>query len=215
MSDNTSTSPTPELSVENHTEVRIAPSYEHAGITIYNGDALEILRQLPDATVNCCITSPPYWGLRDYGTATWDGGDTECDHLQPRKGGDGPASPINGGGSDRDTSVGLQQFHGTCRKCGARRVDSQIGLEPTPDAYVDRLVDVFREVNRVLRDDGTLWLNLGDSFAGGGNNRGGNPSEKSPKQKSRERFAQCHDHCTQRIGEHAQAEKFSCVTLVG
>jgi site-specific DNA-methyltransferase (cytosine-N4-specific) len=184
MSDNTSTAPKSELSVENHTEFRIAPSYDHAGITIYNGDALEILRQLPDATVNCCITSPPYWGLRDYGTATWDGGDTECDHLQPRKGGDGPASPINGGGSDRDTSVGLQQFHGTCRKCGARRVDSQIGLEPTPEAYVDRLVDVFREVNRVLRDDGTLWLNLGDSFAGGGNNRGGNPSEKSPKQKS-------------------------------
>jgi DNA modification methylase len=184
MSDNTSTSPTPELSVENHTEVRIAPSYDHAGITIYNGDALEILRQLPDATVNCCITSPPYWGLRDYGTATWDGGDTECDHLQPRKGGECPASPINGGGSDRDTSVGLQQFHGTCRKCGARRVDAQIGLERTPEEYVARLVDVFREVNRVLRDDGTLWLNLGDSFAGGGNNRGGNPSEKSPKQKS-------------------------------
>jgi DNA modification methylase len=84
MSDNTSTAPKSELSVENHTEVRIAPSYDHAGITIYNGDALEILRQLPDATVNCCITSPPYWGLRDYGTATWDGGDTECDHLQVR-----------------------------------------------------------------------------------------------------------------------------------
>jgi DNA modification methylase len=184
MSDNTSTAPKSELSVENHTEVRIAPSYDHAGITIYNGDALEILRQLPDATVNCCITSPPYWGLRDYGTATWDGGDTECDHLQPRKGGEGPALPINGGGSDRDTSVGLQQFHGTCRKCGARRVDAQIGLERTPEEYVARLVDVFSEVNRVLRDDGTLWLNLGDSFAGGGNNRGGNPSEKSPKQKS-------------------------------
>ena len=136
---------------------------------------------MPDESVHCCVTSPPYWGLRDYGTATWDGGDAECDHLQPRKGGDGPASPINGGGSDRDTSVG---FHGACRKCGARRIDSQIGLEPTPDAYVDRLVDVFREVNRVLRNDGTLWLNLGDSFAGGGNNRGGNPSEKSPKQKS-------------------------------
>jgi len=184
MSDNKSPSPKPELSVENHAEVRIAPSYDHAGITIYNGDALEILRQLPDATVNCCITSPPYWSLRDYGTATWDGGDTECDHLQPRKGGEGPASPINGGGSDRDTSVGLQQFHGTCRKCGARRVDAQIGLERTPEEYVARLVDVFSEVNRVLRDDGTLWLNLGDSFAGGGNNRGGNPSEKSPKQKS-------------------------------
>jgi DNA modification methylase len=178
MSDNAPPTPKSELSVENHAGIRIAPSYDHAGITIYNGDALEILRQLPDATVNCCVTSPPYWGLRDYGTATWDGGDAECDHLQPRKGGDGPASPINGGGSDRDTSVGLQQFHGTCRKCGARRIDSQIGLELTPEAYVDRLVDVFREVKRVLRDDGTLWLNLGDSFAGGGNNRGGNLKPK-------------------------------------
>ena len=184
MSDSASLIPKTELSVENHAEVRIMPSYDHAGITIYNADALECLRQLPNESVNCCITSPPYWGLRDYGTATWEGGDVACDHLRPRKGGDGPLSPINGGGSDRDTSVGLQQFSGACRKCGARRIDAQIGLESTPEAYVDRLVEVFREVKRVLRDDGTLWLNLGDSYAGGGNNRGGNPSEKSPKQKS-------------------------------
>ena len=184
MSDKTSMAQDSELSVENHAEVRLMPSYDHAGITIYNADALKCLRQLPSESVNCCITSPPYWGLRDYGTAKWEGGDVACDHLQPRKGGDGPLSPINGGGSDRDTSVGLQQFRGACRKCGAHRIDAQIGLESTPEAYVDRLVDVFREVNRVLRDDGTLWLNLGDSFAGGGNNRGGNPSEKSPKQKS-------------------------------
>ena len=113
MIDNTSTSPKPELSVENHTEVRIAPSYEHAGITIYNGDALEILRQLPDATVNCCITSPPYWGLRDYGVA------------------------------------------------------GQLGLEKTPQEFIANMVEVFREVRRVLRDDGTLWLNLGDCYATG------------------------------------------------
>jgi len=61
----------------------------------------------------------------------------------------------------------LQQFHGTCRKCGATRIDSQIGIEPTPEAYVARMVEVFREVRRVLRDDGTLWLNLGDSYSGG------------------------------------------------
>ena len=82
--------------------------------TLYQGDCLEVLRGLPDASVQCCVTSPPYYGLRDYG------------------------------------------HHG------------QIGLESTPDEYVARLVAVFREVRRVLRDDGTLWLNLGDSYANGG-----------------------------------------------
>ena len=75
------------------------------------GDALEALHGLPDQSVHCCVTSPPYWGLRDYG------------------------------------------------------VDGQLGLEKTPEEYVDKLVEVFREVRRVLRDDGTLWLNLGDSYA--------------------------------------------------
>lgn len=81
-------------------------------IRILNCDVMEGLRQLADQSVHCVVTSPPYWGLRDYG------------------------------------------------------IPGQIGLEPTPDAFVARLVDVFREVNRVLRDDGTLWLNLGDSYAG-------------------------------------------------
>lgn len=78
--------------------------------TLYLGDAREALRALPDGAVNCCVTSPPYWGLRDYGCA------------------------------------------------------DQLGLERTPDEYVSNMVEVFREVRRVLRDDGTLWLNLGDSY---------------------------------------------------
>lgn len=66
-------------------------------------------------------------------------------------------------------NVGKQlQYRGTCHKCGAVRVDQQIGLEPTPEAYCQRMVEVFREVSRVLRDDGTLWLNVGDSFAANG-----------------------------------------------
>lgn len=81
---------------------------------IFNGDCLDVLEILDDSSVNCCVTSPPYFGLRDYG------------------------------------------------------VDGQIGLEPTPEDYVSRLVEVFREVKRVLRDDGTLWLNLGDSYSSGG-----------------------------------------------
>jgi DNA modification methylase len=81
---------------------------------IIQGDCIEGLRTLADASVHCCVTSPPYWGLRDYGH------------------------------------------------------DRQIGLESTPEAYVARMVEVFREVRRVLREDGTLWLNLGDSYCGGG-----------------------------------------------
>ncbi len=65
-------------------------------------------------------------------------------------------------------------YHREQCPCGARRIDAQLGLEKTPEAYVARLVEVMREVRRVLRRDGTLWLNLGDSYAGGGNNRGNN-----------------------------------------
>ena len=78
---------------------------------IIQGDCIEAMRTLPDASVHCCVTSPPYWGLRDYGH------------------------------------------------------DGQIGLESTPEAYVARMVEVFREVRRVLREDGTCWVNLGDSYS--------------------------------------------------
>ena len=80
---------------------------------IYSGDVIETLRSLPEGFIHTCVTSPPYWGLRDYG------------------------------------------------------VPGQIGLEPTPEEYVEKMVLVFREVWRVLRDDGTLWLNLGDSYGPG------------------------------------------------
>lgn len=79
-------------------------------IRIYKGDCRDVMAKLPDKSVNCCVTSPPYFGLRDYGN------------------------------------------------------DAQIGLEQTPEDFVQALVEVFREVKRVLRDDGTVWLNLGDSY---------------------------------------------------
>src|SRR5690606_34431393 len=90
---------------------------------IKQGDALSVLKTMPDKSINTCVTSPPYWGLRDYG------------------------------------------------------VDGQLGLEPTPEEYVANLVEVFREVKRALRDDGTLWLNLGDSYASV--HTGGQKSPKS------------------------------------
>ena len=125
--------------------------------TILQADA----RRLPlaDASVHMVVTSPPYFGQRDYGTAQWGGGDPSCDH----------AAPVDAPNGNKGQPVTHPGRHGrTCRKCGAERVDNQIGLEPTPDAYIAEMVKVFREVRRVLRDDGTLWLNVGDSYASGG-----------------------------------------------
>jgi len=82
--------------------------------TVIQGDCLEVLKTLPDKSIDCCVTSPPYYGLRDYGK------------------------------------------------------DEQIGLEKTPEEYIKKLVQVFREVKRVLKDDGTLWVNIGDSYWGSG-----------------------------------------------
>lgn len=135
--------------------------------TILQGDVRSCLKQLEDGSVQCVITSPPYWGLRDYGTATWEGGDPNCDHKHKTARNDGGRVNENGfhGSATEDSDKGAMNYTGICPKCGARRIDSQIGLEPTPEAYVADLVEVFREVKRVLRNDGTLWLNLGDSYA--------------------------------------------------
>lgn len=135
------------------------------------GDVRERLAEMPDGSVQCCITSPPYWGLRDYGTAQWEGGDAECDHVNKHS--------LQGATGERAnrTFTGSQNFYREqCAKCGARRIDRQIGLEPTPEAYVATMVEVFREVRRILRDDGVLFLNLGDSYWGG---KGQNGTSKS------------------------------------
>lgn len=105
----------------------------------YGRDARETLRNLPDKSVQTICTSPPYWGLRDYGVepTVW-GGDPACRHEW-----DGSA----------------------CRKCGAWL--GALGLEPDFRDYIAHLVEVLEEARRVLRDDGTFWLNLGDSYASG------------------------------------------------
>lgn len=135
-------------------------------VQIIIGDAMEQLRLLPSDSVHCVVTSPPYYGLRDYGTAQWDGGDAGCDHkkvIDPTRAVEG--STLHGG---QKTNGHLQEgYKSHCARCGARRIDQQIGLEPSPDEYVARLVDVFRAVRRVLRKDGTVWLNLGMSYASG------------------------------------------------
>jgi DNA modification methylase len=159
-------------------------------IRLLIGDCRERLRELPDESVHCVVTSPPYFGLRDYGTAMWEGGDVGCDHIQQKrdpviKSSSTLGFPADGGPrriADGNThhEAFKQQFRSVCAKCGARRIDSQIGLEPTPDAFVAEMVAVFREVRRVLRADGTCWLNLGDSYAANGAKAvGNNPSTKS------------------------------------
>lgn len=106
---------------------------------ILAGDSLEILKTLPDKLIQCCVTSPPYWGLRDYGVA------------------------------------------------------GQLGLEKTPAEYVEKMVAVFREVKRVLRDDGTLWLNLGISYAGSWGDSGHPTGPKPPTVSS------CDKHSTRSL----------------
>lgn len=130
-------------------------------------DCIKGLQGLPDNVIQCVVTSPLYWGLRDYGTATWEGGDEGCDHTPPY----GSGSSTLGGGKSTQESAKL--YRNICGKCGARRVDKQLGLEQTPEEYVQKIVEVFHEVKRVLREDGTLWLNLGDSYAGGLTTTGG------------------------------------------
>jgi DNA modification methylase len=111
-------------------------------VVIHVGDAADVLRKLPADSVDVCVTSPPYWGLRNYGVpATVWGGDADCPHYW---------------GEDN-------RF---CRSCTAWL--GCLGLEPTPEHYVANLVAVFREVRRVLKPTGTLWLNLGDSYTSGG-----------------------------------------------
>jgi DNA modification methylase len=132
------------------------------------GDCLEIMKLLilGNVKVQTCITSPPYFGLRDYGTAAWEGGDPVCDHMGPAFRTKAKINQNCGTGVDRKNAEDREFFRSECRKCGAVRIDSQLGLEETPAAYVARLVEVFRLVRDLLADDGTLWLNLGDSYAG-------------------------------------------------
>jgi DNA modification methylase len=146
------------------------------------GDCRTILPTLPAESVHCVVTSPPYWGLRDYGTATWDGGDMACDHRGPPQQSAASTLAGNGHGNGKPLSPSLQAqavpYRDICGKCGARRLDQQLGLEPTPEAYIATMVAVFREVRRVLRADGTLWLNMGDSYASGeiGRHDNGSPA---------------------------------------
>lgn len=131
--------------------------------TVFEGDALAVLSEMPANYAQVLMTSPPYWGLRDYGTGTWEGGDPNCDHKPGKESRVGATTLDGGKGTQGHQQEG---YAGACLKCGAVRVgDQQIGLEDTPEAYVDRLVAVFRAARRVLRRDGIAVVVLGDTYA--------------------------------------------------
>lgn len=153
-------------------------------VALYHGNCVKRLNDLPARSIHCVVTSPPYWNLRDYGTAEWEGGSGDCDHVapfQPRsERANVSASGIGRGGAYADEQAkGATAYKSVCGKCGAKRIDQQLGAEPLHDCgthgkaqcggcFVCSMVAVFRGVWRVLRDDGTLWLNLGDSYTDNG-----------------------------------------------
>jgi DNA modification methylase len=141
-------------------------------VQILQGDVRAMLATLPDASVQCVVTSPPYYGLRAYGTSpqVW-GGDPEHAHewaalpYKPQR--DGGKGFVDGG------KVKLTEYKGVAYTapsdgcpCGAWR--GELGSEPTPSLFIEHLVSIFDEVRRVMRPDAVLWVNLGDSYSGSG-----------------------------------------------
>jgi len=123
------------------------------------------------------------YGLRDYGTAKWEGGDPECDHLPPNQ--PGPNAVVG----NTTSLLGRTPYKDICGKCGAIRIDAQIGLEQTPDEYIANLVAVFRECKRILRDDGTLWVNIGDSYNGSAPNQSGQNGYNDGRENRDKRYS--------------------------
>ena len=128
---------------------------------VYWGDCRDSLRQMKEEgiRVQTCVTSPPYYGLRDYGTGTWTGGKQDCQHEGISISNNRNFIEEGGRGSNKK-SISF----GNCIHCGAERKDLQIGNEQTPQEFIDNLVEVFAGVWDILADDGTLWVNLGDSY---------------------------------------------------
>ena len=151
---------------------------------LYQGDALAL--PLPDDSVHCVVTSPPYWGLRDYGLGEWAGGDADCQHKKIAT----PAPGFRGGSGYLDSTEVPRKsaraafgagYDGNPHApllacplgCGAVKSAEGIGVEDTLDEHLANIVAVGREIKRVLRADGTFWLNYGDAYSGGG--RGTSP----------------------------------------
>jgi site-specific DNA-methyltransferase (adenine-specific) len=160
------------------------------------GDALTELKKMEDESINCFITSPPYWALRDYGedTKTIFDGDKNCEHEWETE----VTKRPNASGGNTDWTKEKLAIKGVenysefvdynkretrsdfCSKCGAWQ--GQLGLEPTFDLYIQHLCNIFDEIKRVLKKEGTCWINIGDTYGGSGNSSWGTPIEIRGKQ---------------------------------
>lgn len=147
-----------------------------ASYVIWPYDCIDAMLHIIDPeSVHCVVTSPPYFNLRDYKTGQWRGGNPACTHEHGWVNYPGTTGAVpRNVAANRAKSI--RRNGGVC-PCGARFDDGQIGHEPTPAEYVARIVEVARAVRRVLRPDGTFWLNLGDSYAS--TPRGNKPGDHS------------------------------------
>lgn len=137
-----------------------------AGFELHWGDARSCLADVEPGSVQTIVTSPPYYDLRDYGTAAWDGGNPDCDHGVPIQSSSPKTRTSTIAGTRVNETSGVV-YRDVCGRCGARRVDSQIGIEKTMGEYVENLVAVFEACKPVLHETGTVWLNLGDGNGNG------------------------------------------------
>jgi len=155
-------------------------------ITIYNFDVMKALKQMPDESVDCVITSPPYYGLRNYNieSVIFDG-EKDCEHEFDVKEIDDPMYRAGKGDHDKEglsgTKIDYKKYRtGYCKKCNAWL--GNIGLEPTPQEYINHLVEIFTEIMRVLKSTGVFFLNIGDCYV---THRSGRDAEINISKKER------------------------------
>lgn len=142
------------------------PYYQEPNAVLYQGHALGVLKGLPSESVDCAITSPPYWGLRTYKTEPQIWGDNNCEHkfiqYDRPNGGGHPSKSAQVGATKVDAQRIYDYKAAFCLKCNAWR--GELGLEPTIELYISHLVLIFQEVKRVLKKIGTCWVNIDDSY---------------------------------------------------
>ena len=126
-------------------------------IKILQGNCIDKIKELDDNSIDCVVSSPPYFGLRDYGTASYDGGDPNCKHTIS----DGSFDPLKNKLIGRPYRTKDKK---NCVKCGAKRIDEQFGLETTYQEYIANTVKVFETFKPKLKDTATIWWNVGDSY---------------------------------------------------